>query len=35
MSVILGNPGKIASQRGSVGYINNMLQTQDVATVSA
>ena len=35
MSVVLGNPGKIASQRGSVGYINNTLETQDVATVNA
>ena len=29
-SVVLGNPGKIVSQKGSAGYINNIMQDSDV-----
>jgi serine O-acetyltransferase len=31
MSVILGNPGKVVSDSGSVGYVNNMLGDQEGA----
>jgi serine O-acetyltransferase len=31
MSIVVGNPGQVVSQSGSVGYINNVLDAAKVA----
>jgi serine O-acetyltransferase len=35
MSIVLGNPGKIVSQSGSIGYVNNRLDADGAATSEA
>jgi serine O-acetyltransferase len=35
MSVVLGNPGKVVSMAGSVGYVNNILDGRALQTQSA
>jgi serine O-acetyltransferase len=30
MSVVLGNPGTIVAQSGSIGYVNNVLNEEEV-----
>jgi serine O-acetyltransferase len=32
-SIVLGNPGKVVSTSGSAGYINNMFEVTDTATL--